>query len=156
MTIDIRPHHLLCILTYAGKGYSEEFTRNYGRIVARLNAGETVSIVEGPDEICAPLVDAEAEPHCLRESVTRRDADASASLARLLRRPIAVGDEILLDVPTTAALRDAFASGTVRKACDGCQWSRLCCSIARRGFRDAFLIGHAAPEPTPDQSKERE
>jgi hypothetical protein len=151
MTVEIRPHHLLCILTYAGKGYSQAFTRNYDRIVARLNAGETVRIVDGPDAICAPLVAADAEPHCFGDSVTRRDKDALTSLAELLRRPIAVGDDFTLDAATVARLRDGFAGGAIRTACDGCQWSELCTAIAGRGFRATALSGHGVR----DQSKDR-
>jgi hypothetical protein len=152
MTIEIRPHHFLCSLTYAGKGYSLAFTRNYDRIVARLNAGETVRIVEGPDDLCAPVVAAEAEPHCFRESVTRRDADALESLGELLHRRIAVGDEFALDAATVGRLRDAFARGAIRQACDGCQWSQLCSSIARRDFAGAALSGHAVSAQSKDRA----
>ncbi|WP_425088645.1 DUF1284 domain-containing protein [Stappia sp.] len=152
MTIELRPHHLLCSLTYAGKGYSDAFTRSYDRIVARLNAGETVRIVEGPDALCAPVVAAEAEPHCFGDSVTRRDRDALESLEGLLRRRIAVGDDLALDAATTARLREAFASGAIRQACDGCQWSHLCSSIARRGFTGTALVGQAVPGQSNDRA----
>lgn len=152
MTVEIRPHHLLCILTYAGKGYSQAFTSNYDRIVARLNAGETVRIVDGPDAICAPVVAAEAEPHCHGDSVTRRDRDALASLAELLRRPMGVGDDFTLDAATLARLREAFASGAIRTACDGCQWSELCTTIAGRGFRATALSGQGLPGQSNDRA----
>ena len=32
MTIKLRAHHLLCLLTYVGKGYSPAFTANYDRV----------------------------------------------------------------------------------------------------------------------------
>ena len=38
MTVRLRAHHLLCMLTYVGKGYTAAFTANYDRIVERLNA----------------------------------------------------------------------------------------------------------------------
>ena len=56
MTIHLRPHHLLCLLTYVGKGYGDAFIRNYDRIAQRLSMGEAIMVVDGPDDICAPLL----------------------------------------------------------------------------------------------------
>ncbi|WP_439343967.1 DUF1284 domain-containing protein [Vacuolonema iberomarrocanum] len=72
MTIRVRPHHLLCLLTYSGKGYSPAFIANYDAIAARLSKGEDIVIVCGPDDICAPLL-SDSEPHCWSASVTERD-----------------------------------------------------------------------------------
>ena len=83
MTIRLRPHHLLCLLTYSGKGYSAAFTANYDVIAGRISQGEDVLIVEGPDDICAPLL-GDSEPHCWRDSVTERDRLAARDLRELL------------------------------------------------------------------------
>ena len=50
MTIRLRPHHLLCLLTYSGKGYSAAFTANYDVIAGQISQGEDILIVEGPDD----------------------------------------------------------------------------------------------------------
>lgn len=139
MTVELRPHHLLCILTYAGKGYSADFTRNYDRIVERLNAGEAIEIVSGPDAICAPLMCAEDDPHCLRASVNDRDRRASRDLSALLRRPVAPGESFVLDPITLVTLRRDFATGNIRRACAGCEWSDLCTAIARADFQGVQL-----------------
>ncbi len=55
MTVRLRAHHLLCMLTYVGKGYSPAFVENYEVIAARLSAGEEIELVAGPDDICGPL-----------------------------------------------------------------------------------------------------
>ena len=39
MTVRLRAHHLLCLLTYVGKGYSPAFTANYDKVVRRLGEG---------------------------------------------------------------------------------------------------------------------
>ncbi len=54
MTVELRPHHLLCMLTYVGKGYSPAFCANYDAVLARLSAGEEILLVDGPDSVCAP------------------------------------------------------------------------------------------------------
>ena len=50
----LRPHHLLCTQSYAGKGYSPEFVENMDNITARLrnDPGTIVEIVASTDDIC--------------------------------------------------------------------------------------------------------
>ena len=135
MTIRLRAHHLLCLLTYVGKGYSPAFTANYDGIADRLSQGEDILIVSGPDDVCAPLLD-EAEPHCLRESAVERDWLAAADVEELLARPIRVGARLDLDAATLARMRQAFSASLVRKACGGCEWNELCSTVAAGGYRD--------------------
>ena len=56
MTVRLRPHHLLCVLTHVGRGYSPAFTANMSKIAQRLGAGEDIELVARPDDICAPLL----------------------------------------------------------------------------------------------------
>ena len=134
MTIALRPHHLLCLLTYAGKGYTPAFTDNFDAITARLAAGEAIALVNGPDDICQPLL-GEGDAHCRRDSVTLRDQRAAKDLSRLLGAPV----ETLDALPDLATLRAAFSSGAVRTACTGCQWFELCGDIAMDGYAQTRL-----------------
>jgi len=138
MTIRLRAHHLLCMLTYAGDGYSDAFTANFNAIVERIGAREDVLIVAGPDDLCAPLLD-DPEPHCLNESVRARDALAARDLGKLLGRETFVRGRVTLGEPELERLRNAFGRGDVREACLGCEWHRLCTAMARRGFHGAKL-----------------
>ena len=136
--VRLRPHHLLCMLTFVGKGYSEAFVEGYRAIVARIGAGAAVEIVEGPDDVCAPICGA-AAAHCHRDSVRERDARAAESVAALFHLPIVPGTQILIDATRLSQLRDAFADGRLRAACAGCEWSPLCDGIASSGFSGALL-----------------
>ncbi|MBZ9707413.1 DUF1284 domain-containing protein [Mesorhizobium sp. ESP7-2] len=138
MTIRLRAHHLLCLLTYVGKGYSPAFTANYDGIAERLSRGEDILLVSGPDDICAPLL-GEPEPHCLRDSAAGRDRQAGDDVEALLARPIRDGVRLDLDAATLIRLRQAFSAGHVRKACQGCEWSGLCSAVASGGYRDTRL-----------------
>ncbi len=138
MTVRLRPHHLLCVLTYVGRGYSPAFTANYDALVDRLAAGEAILIVDGPDDICGPVM-ATDDPHCLKESVVERDRLAANDVAALIGAPIEPGLQIALDERVLPAMRKAFAGGTVRAACTGCEWSQLCSAVASIGFRDTRL-----------------
>lgn len=133
MTVRLRPHHLLCLLTYVGEGYSPGFVAEADRIAARLSGGEDVLVVEGPDDLCAPLFGAE-EPHCVRESVVTRDRLASESVQALLGRSVVAGARIELNTQSLTQLRLAFASGQARVACVACEWSAVCDVVAARNF----------------------
>ncbi|RUM96292.1 DUF1284 domain-containing protein [Pseudaminobacter arsenicus] len=138
MTIRLRPHHLLCLLTYVGKGYSPAFTANYDVIAERVARGEDILIVSGPDDICAPLLN-DADPHCVCESVTERDRLAVRDVSALLAVPVGDGQKMVLDAAFLWRIREAFSAGKVRNACVGCQWYDLCSSIATDGYRGAVL-----------------
>lgn len=138
MTVRLRPHHLLCLLTYAGNGYGPAFTANCNAIAARVARGESILIVEGPDDICAPLLD-DPDPHCHRDSVTERDRLAASDVGVLLATPIGAGENLVLGPDVLRLQREAFASGRTRAACLGCQWSDLCSSIAANDYSETIV-----------------
>lgn len=145
MTIRLRAHHLLCLLTYVGKGYSPAFTANYDLIADRLGRGEEILLVSGPDDICAPLLGG-PEPHCLQESVVERDRLAARDLGELLARPIRAGIRLDLDAAILTRMRQAFSTGLTRNACPGCEWVGLCTAVAANGYRDTRVQRSVLPE----------
>jgi hypothetical protein len=140
MTIRLRPHHLLCLMTYAGKGYSAAFTANYDAIAARIGDGEDVVIIAGPDDICAPLL-ADTEPHCHRDSVIERDRLALRDLGELLEVPPKLGEHLVLKPALLRQMREAFTTGRTRSACAGCEWQSLCTTISASGYAGVAIPG---------------
>lgn len=138
MTVRLRPHHLLCVLTYVGLGYSPAFTANMTGVAERLGAGEDIELVAGPDDICAPLLDG-PDAHCHRASVMERDRAAERDLSALLGLDVQTGVHWVLNDDLATRLRAAFASHQIRSACTGCEWVDLCGSIAAHGFDGAIL-----------------
>jgi len=172
--IRLRPHHLLCLLTYVGKGYSAAFIANLDRVADRLAGGEGLELVEGPDDICAPLLPgaaaaglaacappdpaqpgAGAIQHCLAASVSARDALALDSLREFLPQPQQTGERLLLAMPLVARLRGLFATGHIRQACGGCEWQGLCTDVAAAGYAGVRLPVAAAPAVAPVASADR-
>lgn len=145
MTILIRPHHFLCMLTFLGKGYSAAFVKNYARIVERLNSGEDIRIVDGPDDICKPMLH-EAGHHCHNGSVKARDGIASRRIHDLLGLNLKTGQHLKLTGAQVETLRKAYENGAFRVACDGCQWQEMCTSIAASNYRGCRLN----PDHEPD------
>lgn len=141
MTIRLRPHHLLCLLTFAGKGYSPDFVARFEKIASRIAAeNELVEIVSGPDDICAALL-ADPACHCRDANIAERDRLASEAVSELLDQPVEAGAKLQLGRKILDSLRQAFAAGTIRQACCGCQWSPLCDAIARNGFAETKILG---------------
>jgi hypothetical protein len=136
MTVRLRPHHLLCMLTFAGEGYTPEFVANFAAIVRRIGAGEPIELIDGSDDVCAPL-EASGDTHCANASVGRRDRSALLALAEA-GLPVAIRP-FAIDAERLDTMRRAFADGTVRGACRGCEWSDLCTSIAASGFSASVL-----------------
>jgi hypothetical protein len=121
------------MLTYVGKGYTPGFTVNYDRVAARLNKGEDIEIVNGPDEICAPLLD-DPDAHCRGDSVVMRDKAALDAVTTIPGLELAIGSRFTLSPNILELLRAEFSQGTIRAACSSCEWSNLCDSVASSGF----------------------
>lgn len=138
MTVRLRAHHLLCILTYVGKGYSPAFTDNMTVIAKRIAGGEAIEIVDGPDVICAPRR-AETNPHCRDGSVQLRDLLAAQDIGTILEVSVQCGERLTLDKRSLKKLRAAFVRGEIRPACRHCRWDETCTAVATNGYRGTFL-----------------
>jgi hypothetical protein len=125
------------MLTFAGEGYSPAFVANLAAIVARIGGGEEIELIDGPDDICAPL-DATDDGHCREPSVLRRDREALRALTAA-DPPLSDARPLVMDAAAIAALRAQFAAGTIRAACSGCSWHALCSEIASAGYAVASL-----------------
>jgi len=143
--IRLRPHHLLCMLTYAGRGYTPRFTSGMDDLIRRLGAGEEILIVEGPDDICAPWLDeagADAtirSPHCHEPRITGRDQQAAADISRLLSSEIAPGSRLRLDADLLGQLRSAYRADTIRSGCIACEWKDFCDNLSAGDFAGCRL-----------------
>lgn len=124
-------------MTYIGRGYTPAFTDNYDAIVARLGAGETIELVEGPDDICGPLLGV-TNTHCHNDSVRERDRLAHLAVSEHLGFDDLNG--LILGKSILSELRTAFRAGSTRAACAGCEWSDLCDSVAGQSFAGVRLI----------------
>ena len=72
--IRIRPHHLLCIRGFKGKGYSEDFVDNMRQVITELYTNPTcsVEITDGTDDICRACPKCSADGRCEDEEIVRR------------------------------------------------------------------------------------
>ena len=78
----LRPHHLLCLQKYTGKGYDEAFTAHMNGLLGRLAAHpeEEGQLTEGADDLCAACPHNAGGRCDSQEKVTRMDRGVLAAL----------------------------------------------------------------------------
>lgn len=143
--VRLRGHHLLCLLTYKGLGYSSAFVAGMTATAARLVAGATVEIVEGPDDICEPLCRADQNPHCHETTVPERDRRALSLVAGVLGHTLEIGDRFVFDETLRTRLRAAYQGGVFESACALCEWQPLCRDIAVGNYTDTLFRASGEP-----------
>ena len=120
--LEFRPHHFLCALGYAGKGYSADFVRNFDAIAARLlgQDGDLVPIrvVEQTDSICTP---------CPSKRGTR--CETQAKIEGLDQAHAEIMDWNPGETVTWGEAKERIAShmtiGKFNEACAPCSWKKL-------------------------------
>jgi len=124
-----------------GKGYSKAFTDNMTAIINRINQGEnTVKITEGPDDICKVNLSESPETcHCAEQKITQSDERALSDLKQHFDKNINYGQIIDLTPDVIFSLRSAFIAGTIRSACEGCEWINLCNKVSGNSYSDTVL-----------------
>ncbi|MBL4662082.1 MAG: DUF1284 domain-containing protein [Flavobacteriaceae bacterium] len=139
--IKLRPHHLLCSMTFTGQGYSAEFVKNYHAIIKRMRNDETIEIVSGPDEICLPVC-SDPMHHCFKNRILSRDKKVLEDFSRHTNLNIKIGSMLKPTSVFTSNYRQIFSSGKVRNGCISCEWIQVCNTVSKEGFRKgSFAVG---------------
>ena len=125
----LRPHHLLCIQHYVGRGYDEVFTRHMNQVTESLrqHPEQQIQIEEGCDELCRACPNREGDSCNSPDKVSRMDT-AVRTLCHLQTGDISTWKE-LKDLAKTNIL----LSGAFDEVCGDCNWYELCKSV-RQGF----------------------
>lgn len=119
--ICLRPHHLMCIQSYIGKGYSEEFVKNMDIVVGSLreNADQTIRLVEGNDHVCSHC------PHNIGGTKCKSDDKVIAMDRKVLKHlEITLGEytySYLLN-----RLKEKLTDEAFKDICGDCEWYELC------------------------------
>ena len=137
--IRLRPHHLLCMLTFAGRGPTAAFAARMTQVLRRAANGHAVRLVVGPDDICAGNRGTAAGRHCRTLRLQGRDARATSDLRRAGLAPAHPGAVLRITPARIARARPAFAGGAIRSACAGCAWKALCDRLAEQRFAGCLL-----------------
>ncbi|PZE20515.1 DUF1284 domain-containing protein [Paenibacillus xerothermodurans] len=119
MNIRLRGHHVLCLLGYRGKGYSEQFCANMTSIyeTLRLHPETLIEIIEGPDDICQAYP-ADQHPHCHNEGIYLKDAAVLDTVDVELGSVIS-WEQLCSSINTNVVPDD------ISRLCANCRWEPL-------------------------------
>ncbi|MGI6265038.1 MAG: DUF1284 domain-containing protein [Acutalibacteraceae bacterium] len=129
----IRPHHLLCLTFFEGKGYDDAFVSQMSAVHRALNGGDAAVIAAGADDICA------ACPHnrdgvCDTEDKVRRYDAAVTALCAL-----SPGEQRSWSQWRTLADQRILRPGRLKEICGDCEWAGVCAAKAK----ERPLLGRA-------------
>jgi hypothetical protein len=133
-TLHLRPHHLLCLQTFIGHGYSEEFVQEMTSVKRQLelDPGTPIQLVDGADTLCRRC------PNCAGGHCT---SDKPALFDRLLAAKIEKSENISLlrtyESNHGCIFSDSFmlhgipeyltlSHDLLEECCPGCEWKELC------------------------------
>ena len=136
-----RPHHILCVQNYVGRGYSQEFTHHMDMIVEELARDPEITIHEGCDDIC------KACPH--NTDNTCRSLDKVDRMdAQVIKACWLDHNEKYNWMDLKALARErVFDTGRFDDICRDCQWYDICKEKLTGGSQDALYNGdHAGQE----------
>lgn len=131
----LRPHHLLCLQSFVGHGYSPEFVQQMTAVKQQLSISpdSPIKIVSGPDMLCCRC------PNCSEDSCTSDKPEvfdqlvlnklASAEIlqtnqgsALTMNNDHSIGIGLIRGIPEFLTLSHALLA----ECCPGCEWRDLC------------------------------
>ena len=120
-TCELRPHHVLCVGFFRGKGYSEAFVANMAAFIGALRAQNPLLSLRGaPDALCKSC------PH--NRGGVCDSADKVARYDAAVLRLLALDEGASLRWPElTARVRERILDpGKLGEVCGDCQWHGIC------------------------------
>lgn len=116
----LRGHHLLCIRNFKGKGYSEEFIRNFYSVLERLPK-EKIKIVNSVDVICGKC------PH--NKGICKKEEDSEIKTKQKDDRLIKAANIDLNKKYLYEDLKELVKHIKARDFCDDCEWKDECADL---------------------------
>lgn len=136
ITLKLRPHHLLCIHNFIGRGYSDTFTAHMSEVIDMLERDPEIELVRGCDELCS------ACPHNLNGV-----CDSSGKVDRYDRGVLKAcgltcGERENWSVLSDMVKEKVFRAEQFERICSDCQWYG-CCSTLQKNRSRRPTPGHS-------------
>lgn len=122
-TIDIRAHHLVCLVGFRGLGYNKEFIENMTRVARLFHSRDTaILIIDKTDAICSACP-YNRDGNCARERDSERRV-RSKDLEVMRRLELRVGDKFRSD-RLLGLIGERISPADITEICQGCDWLDL-------------------------------
>ena len=135
-SICLRPHHLLCLQTFVGHGYSPEFTAHMTIVQKQLPPDPLtpITLVNGPDDLCGHC------PNCVDGSCT---SPKPAVFDHLVGQKLNTTEDTENAAPKHTDASDSpltlhgipsilhMSEQLLAECCPDCEWKELCVEVCR-------------------------
>ena len=113
----LRPHHLLCIQGFSGRGYSDSFIENMTALTTRLrnNTETVVEIVFSTDDICGKCPKMLGDDLCERNDKVKRFDHKVAAYFDIKEKNYIYQDIIY-------AIKAKMTLSMMDDICSNCEW----------------------------------
>lgn len=116
----LRTHHALCAQFFEGKGYSEEFVRHMGRVLAEFGRDDPeITLTDGCDVICSRCPNNEGGV-CSDGKVRGIDRRAAEAMG------VSPGSTYAWSELLRIAADRVIKPGRLREVCGDCEWIGIC------------------------------
>lgn len=120
--MELRGHHLLCILGFQGYGYSEDFVLNMTRInELRKTDKTTIKLINSSDDICSACPNLKndlCENEMRNETIVKMDEEVLSEFdINKKYNAIDLFNEVILKFNTLKS---------VENICNDCKWAEKC------------------------------
>lgn len=135
-SIRLRPHHLLCLQTFVGHGYSPDFTKHMTYVKSLLTAdpNTAITLVAGPDDLCGHC------PNCVDGSCTSpkpalfdhlvaQKLNTTEDADHAVQKHTDASDSPLTLHGIPSILR--MSEQLLAECCPDCEWKKLCVEVCR-------------------------
>ncbi len=121
--VELRAHHLLCILGFKGLGYSKDFIKNMEKVISDINSGSySIKIITGCDVICS-VCPFRKNNKCYKEKDSERRVK-KRDLEVMKRLKVKIGDEFP-PKKLWALVAKRIVPSDIPIICKGCEWLSL-------------------------------
>nr|WP_302599942.1 DUF1284 domain-containing protein [uncultured Cellulosilyticum sp.] len=120
LKLRLRPHHILCLTFFEGKGYSSDFVINMGNIHKALKDENEIEIILGKDAICEKCPNMIGEG-CTSQSKVERYDQQVAKLCGLKE-----GQVLNYGKFKNLAYTQIIEQKQLNSVCGDCQWIEIC------------------------------
>ena len=131
LVVRLRPHHLLCLQNFRGKGYSPAFVEKMTEVSARLglspggrsdgqSPGAAILLVQGADDLCKSC------PNCIDGQCS---SQKPARFDGLVLETCGISYGRLLPDGIKSPDFPRMSRHLLEKCCPGCEWLDLCFKI---------------------------
>ena len=117
--LKIRPHHILCMKAYIGKGYSEEFNINIKHVIEKLkDENQRVEITYGLDNICSKC------PFNIEDKVCKSEEKVN-SMDSKIRKYYGISEGVYLYKDLKELVYSKINESEVDDICANCEWHNI-------------------------------